>query len=141
MRLIALFISIFFGLSGIAQRDTTHIPGKDTTRITVLDSVRIHAAAPTFGIIRLKDVDGAGIYAGKKSEVIILKDLTVNTATNNSRQIYSKIAGLNIYENDGGAGIQLAITQPPVTAGSRVDAALVQRLLDEVRTATRSEPS
>ncbi|HSZ72392.1 MAG TPA: TonB-dependent receptor, partial [Cytophagaceae bacterium] len=31
-----------------------------------------------------------------------------NTATNNSRQIYSKIAGLNIWENDG-AGIQLGI--------------------------------
>jgi Fe(3+) dicitrate transport protein len=82
-----------------AQRDT----------IRVLDSVKVHATTIGFGFTRLKDVDGAGIYAGKKSEVVILKDINANTATNNSRQIYSKVAGLNIYENDGGAGIQLAI--------------------------------
>ncbi len=82
-------------------------PRRDSVR--VLDSVNVKGARAGFGITRLKDVDGAGIYAGKKSEVIILKDITANTATNNSRQIYSKVAGLNIYENDGGAGIQLAI--------------------------------
>ncbi len=38
-----------------------------------------------------------------------MKDITANTATNNSRQIYSKIAGLNIFESDGGAGLQLSI--------------------------------
>jgi Fe(3+) dicitrate transport protein len=78
-------------------------------KVDALDTVRVRTGLQTFGITRLKDVDGAGIYAGKKSEVIILKDINANTATNNSRQMYSKIAGLNIYENDGGAGIQLAI--------------------------------
>lgn len=62
----------------------------------------------TFGITRLKDVEGTSIYAGKKSEVIVMDDVTANKATNNTRQIYSKIAGLNIWENDG-AGIQLGI--------------------------------
>src|ERR1700754_3128451 len=80
---------------------------KDSIR--VLDSVKVHASTTGFGFTRLKDVDGAGIYAGKKSEVVILKDINANTATNNSRQIFSKVAGLNIYENDGGAGLQLAI--------------------------------
>ncbi len=74
-----------------------------------LDTVNVKNARQTFGFTRLKDVDGSNIYAGKKSEVIVLKDITANTATNNSRQIYSKVAGLNIWENDGGAGIQLAI--------------------------------
>jgi len=74
-----------------------------------LDSVSVRAYRSSFGTTHLKDVDGAGIYAGKKSEVIVLKDITANTATNNARQIYSSIAGLNIWENDGGAGIQLAI--------------------------------
>jgi Fe(3+) dicitrate transport protein len=40
--------------------------------------------------------------------VIVLDDITANKATNNSRQIYAKVAGLNIWENDG-AGIQLGI--------------------------------
>jgi len=60
------------------------------------------------GFTRLKDVEGTAIYAGKKSEVIVLNDVTANKATNNSRQIYAKVAGLNIWENDG-AGIQLGI--------------------------------
>jgi Fe(3+) dicitrate transport protein len=77
--------------------------------VRMLDSVKVHGIRRVLGITRLKDVDGAGIYAGKKSEVIVLKDITANTATNNSRQIYSRVAGLNIYENDGGAGTQLAI--------------------------------
>jgi Fe(3+) dicitrate transport protein len=77
--------------------------------ITQLDSVSIKTSRPSFGITRLRDVEGSGIYAGKKTEVIVLKDITANLATNNARQIYSKVAGLNIWENDGGAGIQLAI--------------------------------
>jgi len=78
--------------------------------ITVeLNSVTVNSESDkTFGITRLKDVEGTAIYAGKKSEVIVMNDITANTATNNSRQIYSKIAGLNIWENDG-AGIQLGI--------------------------------
>lgn len=62
----------------------------------------------TFGINRLEDVDGTSINAGKKSEVIDLKEMTVNTATNNARQVYSKVPGLNIWESEG-AGIQLGI--------------------------------
>jgi Fe(3+) dicitrate transport protein len=79
------------------------------TYVLLLDSVQVKTARQSFGIARLNDVDGSAIYAGKKSEVIILKDITANTATNNARQIYSKVAGLNIYESDGGAGLQLAI--------------------------------
>lgn len=61
-----------------------------------------------FGITRLKQVEGTSVYAGKKSEVIVMSDVNGNTATNNSRQIYSKVSGLNIWESDG-AGIQLGI--------------------------------
>lgn len=61
-----------------------------------------------FGIRRLKPVEGTAIYAGKKSEVVSPEDMAVNTATNNSRQLYGKVAGLNIWESDG-AGIQLGI--------------------------------
>lgn len=61
-----------------------------------------------FGISRLKPVEGTAIYAGKKSEVVNMENVTANLATNNSRQVYSKVAGLNIWESDG-AGIQLGI--------------------------------
>lgn len=61
-----------------------------------------------FNLKRLKAVEGTAIYAGKKTEVVLLENLTINAAANNARQIYSQIAGLNIYEaND--AGLQLNI--------------------------------
>ncbi|HTC00957.1 MAG TPA: TonB-dependent receptor [Ferruginibacter sp.] len=97
---VSIPIAIFFTLSSLYV---------SAQKFSVLDSVKVKSARQSFGIIRLNDVDGAGIYAGKKSEVIVIKDITANTATNNARQIYSKIAGLNIWENDGGAGIQLSI--------------------------------
>jgi Fe(3+) dicitrate transport protein len=62
----------------------------------------------TFGITRLKAVEGTSINAGKKSEVIVLDDETANKANNNTRQIYGKVAGLNIWESDG-TGLQLGI--------------------------------
>ena len=62
----------------------------------------------SFGISRLNNVEGTLIYAGKKNEVIELNDVSANLSTNNSRQIYSKIPGLNIWESDG-AGLQLGI--------------------------------
>jgi Fe(3+) dicitrate transport protein len=62
----------------------------------------------TFGITRLNSVEGAAIYEAKKSEVVVLSDITANLATNNSRQVFAKVAGLNIWESDG-AGLQLGI--------------------------------
>jgi len=57
---------------------------------------------------RLNDVSGTAIYAGKKTEVINLKNINANLATNNTRQIYARIPGLNIWEYDRG-GLQLGI--------------------------------
>ena len=61
-----------------------------------------------FELQRLQDVEGTSIYAGKKTEVILVDQSMANLASNNSRQIYSQISGLNIYQNDD-AGIQLHI--------------------------------
>ncbi|WP_299134149.1 TonB-dependent receptor [uncultured Tenacibaculum sp.] len=61
-----------------------------------------------FELSRLKDVVKTAIYAGKKTEVVLLNQSTVNLASNNARQIYSQVAGLNIFENDD-AGLQLNI--------------------------------
>lgn len=73
-----------------------------------IEAVDIEEEETDFGIARLNDVEGTAIYAAKKNEVIVVKNLTANLATNNSRQIYAKVAGLNIWESDG-AGVQLGI--------------------------------
>lgn len=61
-----------------------------------------------FALSRLRPVEGTAIYAGKKTEVVLLDQLVGNAATNNARQIYSLVVGLNIYESID-AGLQLNI--------------------------------
>ncbi len=70
----------------------------------ILKANRIKA----FQLKRLEDSKGTSIYAGKKNEVVLVTQTMANLAVNSSRQIYSQVAGLNIYENDD-AGIQLHI--------------------------------
>lgn len=75
----------------------------------LLDEVVVESGKDnSFGIGKLMNVEGTSIYAGKKSEVIYLNSINGNLATNNSRQVFAKVAGINIFENDG-AGIQLGI--------------------------------
>lgn len=64
--------------------------------------------AKVFELNRLKDVEETAIYAGKKTEVVLVDQSLANLATNNARQLYSQVAGLNIYQNDD-AGLQLNI--------------------------------
>ena len=61
-----------------------------------------------YGLRKLRNVEGVAIYAAKKSEVIDLDNTLANLATNNARQVYKGVAGLNIWESDG-AGLQLSI--------------------------------
>ncbi|MFP8487515.1 TonB-dependent receptor domain-containing protein [Gracilimonas sp. Q87] len=61
-----------------------------------------------FAMQRLREVEGTSIFAGKKNEVINLEQMVVNTSSNNARQIYSQISGLNIFESND-AGLQLNI--------------------------------
>ncbi len=61
-----------------------------------------------FGINRLKPVEGTSIFAGKKTEVVLLDQSVGNLAANNARQVYSQVVGLNIYDNVD-AGLQLNV--------------------------------
>lgn len=61
-----------------------------------------------FELKRLSDVESTSIFAGKKNEVVLVKQSMANLASNNARQIYSQVTGLNIYQNDD-AGLQLNI--------------------------------
>lgn len=90
------------------KEDTTH--DFKIERLSVnLTAVEIAAKREElFEIKRLADVVGTSIFAGKKTEVVILDLVNGNLATNNGRQVYAQVAGLNIYEgNDGGLQLNL----------------------------------
>ena len=61
-----------------------------------------------FNLDKLNDIVETSIYAGKKTEVILIDQNSTGLALNNARQIYRQVAGLNIYQNDD-AGLQLNI--------------------------------
>lgn len=61
-----------------------------------------------FALKKLKTVEGTAIYAGKKTEAVLIDNLTANLAANNPRQIYNQVVGLNIFDY-GDAGLQLNI--------------------------------
>ncbi len=56
----------------------------------------------------MRNIEDVAIYAAKKTDIIRLDNLTINTARNSGRQIFQNIAGLNIWESDA-SGLQLDI--------------------------------
>jgi len=56
----------------------------------------------------LNAVQGTEIYSARKTEVVQVSGLTANLATNNPRQLFARVAGVNIWESDG-TGLQLNI--------------------------------
>ena len=108
-------VLVFFSL----DYEITELPVKTNTDVTLkvelkdlateLSEVVINARKRrTFELRRLNDVEETAIYAGKKTEVILVEQSMANLASNNARQIFSQVAGLNIYQNDD-AGLQLNI--------------------------------
>mgnify|MGYP006075759265 CR=1 FL=1 len=61
-----------------------------------------------FGYTRIKSIEGTTIYSTKKAEIVDMETINANIANNSSRQIFSKVSGLNIWESDC-SGLQLGI--------------------------------
>ena len=76
--------------------------------VSALDTINIKTARLIGLTALLPDVDGMGIYASKKNEIINISKLNTNLATGIGRIAFASVAGLNVWENDG-AGIQLSI--------------------------------
>ncbi|MCC6515910.1 MAG: TonB-dependent receptor, partial [Chitinophagales bacterium] len=108
MKLVQFYISIIIFLSlqnSYAQTNDADLSYFDTIQ-TQIDEITIQAEK--MKEIRLKSVEGTVIFEGKKTEIVDLSNILANTATNNGRQIFNRIAGLNVWENDA-AGMQIGI--------------------------------
>ncbi len=80
----------------------------DSNKTVQLKDIEVIYRPELNQIQRKKDIDGTIIYAGKKNEVIKLGNIDADLSVNNSRQVYGKIPGVSVWENDG-SGIQTGI--------------------------------
>ncbi len=102
-------LSCFLWTNLIAFSQTDSLQKSSLNDTFSLKTLEIRAKQDaTNGLTRLNGVEGVRIFEAKKSEVIVLADQSLNAATNNARQVFAKITGLNIWESDG-AGLQLGI--------------------------------
>ena len=68
--------------------------------VFVLNGVTVTGYKTMNGVGHLLETKDGVIYAGKKTEVIIVDSLDANKAINNTRQILGRIPGLNIVESE-----------------------------------------
>ena len=73
-----------------------------------LNEILIKENQITNEIERMPDLKNNVIYTGKKNEVIQLNRLNADLSTNNTRQVFAKVPGMSIWENDG-SGIQIGV--------------------------------
>jgi len=97
-----------FSICFIAVQNLPAQTVQDTLAPQQLREITVQDKASNFTNTNLRGVENFGIYSGKKTEVVSLANLTANVSTNNPRQIYGRVTGLNIWESDG-AGLQLGI--------------------------------
>lgn len=57
---------------------------------------------------RMPETKGNILFSGKKNEVLKFDNINANFATNNAREIFSRVPGVTIWENEG-SGIQINV--------------------------------
>ena len=86
----------------------THDAHLNSDVVEVETQVITYSKYNDFGVEKMDDVDHHTITAAKKTEIINLDEMVINSSTNNAREGYSRISGANIWESDN-YGIQLGI--------------------------------
>ncbi|MEI7978941.1 MAG: TonB-dependent receptor [Bacteroidota bacterium] len=99
----------------IAINNKVQSQNADTTKTTLLNELVIKEQKNLGGVERMPEIKDNVIYSGKKSEVILLDKIAADLSINNTRQIFSKVPGINIWENDG-SGIQTNISTRGLSA-------------------------
>lgn len=102
MKKSAILITIF-SIAAFANAQQN-----DTVKKIDLKEVIIQDYKTLSEMARMPDVKENVIYAGKKTEVIQLDKINADLSTNNTRQVFAKVPGISIWENDG-SGIQAGV--------------------------------
>jgi Fe(3+) dicitrate transport protein len=94
----------------VPRRDTVPVSALEVARLDLTLAPRIQrlkdvsvtgAANDLKSAARLPDVRGGEVFAGKKTEVVRLDSLDVNTVQNVARQVLGRVPGLTVSETEG----------------------------------------
>ena len=81
---------------------------QDTTKVLQLKAFQLTAERPNNEVEKAPEFEGTRIYSGKKNDRIKVATLDADVSVNNPRQLFAKVPGISIWENDG-SGIQTSI--------------------------------
>jgi Fe(3+) dicitrate transport protein len=90
------------------ENETVYLENITLARNIQLNEIAITDRYINKQIERMPDVKDNVIYTAKKNEVVRLSTSSANLAQNNSRQIFAKVPGIQIWESDG-SGVQMGI--------------------------------
>ena len=79
----------------------------DSIRTVTLDLHEV-VGPMQFGVRPAADTLGAAIMAGRRTEGITLSAMDADLSQNQARQVFAKVPGITVWENDG-SGVQLGI--------------------------------
>lgn len=99
---------ILCGLSILCTGFFSNAQIPDSIHVRYLPEITLVGRAGRSDLQQMPEIVGASIYAGKKSNLLVLKKVEGNITTNNMRQVMAKIPGVHIWENDG-SGIQIGV--------------------------------
>ena len=104
---LILFITIFSTWINIINAQEFNNLA-DTLPVNTLDSIIISSSIRLNHTPYLKAVDGMNIYAGKKTNSILIDPAKANLASNVSRMIFAQLPGVTIWDMSG-SGTQINI--------------------------------
>jgi Fe(3+) dicitrate transport protein len=104
LKLVSVFCGLFFSQLTFGQNEI-----QDSVTEKLLNEITIKGYRQQTEIRQLEAIHQTYIIAGKKNEVILVKDLPANLAEKTGRQIFAKIPGAFIYDMDG-SGNQVNIS-------------------------------
>ena len=100
MRTLLLSLFLITILFSASQAQTTNTEN-DTIKNLAPVIIKIKQQSPE----RMPEIKDNVLFSGKKNEVLRLSNINANLTNNNAREVFSRIPGVTVWENEGSGKI------------------------------------
>jgi Fe(3+) dicitrate transport protein len=104
MRKLYFILSLLVVSNTIKAQDTYNVEENDTVKKLAPVIIVTKQQSPE----RMPETKGNVIFSGKKNEVLKLSSINGNLTNNNAREIFARIPGVTVWENEG-SGLQINV--------------------------------